>query len=120
MGDTLSAHLISEIVAHLTIRVEYFWDFIDAAALELFLSMDTLIHRPTELFESIELPKHRTSSKFEKMAMDKFEKHQFSLITNLTPKAVVRLLYQAIQEDLLLLQKAASSEFSTFSERLKG
>ena len=119
-GDTLPAHLISEIVAHLTIRAAYLREFMDAGASELVSSIDTLIHRPTELLESIELPRHRAPSKFEKMAIEQFEEHPFSLLTNLTPKAVVRLLYQAIREDFDLLQKAASNEFAAFLERFKG
>ncbi|MGR3507314.1 MAG: DUF4238 domain-containing protein [Paracoccaceae bacterium] len=118
-GETLPAHLISEIVAHLTIRAAYLREFVDAGASELVSSIDTLIHRPTELLESIELPRHRTPSKFEEMAIEQLEKHPCSLLINLTPKAVVRLLYQAIREDFDLLQNTASSEFDAFLERFK-
>lgn len=119
-GATLPAHLISEIAAHLTIRAAYLREVIDAGASELASSIDTLIHRPTELLENVELPKHRVPSKFEKMAIEQFEQHPFSLLTNLTSKAVVRLLYQAIRENFDLLQKATSNEFDAFLERFKG
>ena len=119
-GGTLPAHLISEIVAHLTIRAAYLREFIDSGVSELVTSIDTLIHRPTELLDSIEFPKHCPPSKFEKMALEQFEQHPLSLIINLTPKAVVRLLYQVIREDFDLLQNAASSEFSAFLGRFKG
>ena len=120
VGDTLPAHLISEIVAHLTMRAAYLREFIDAGASELVSSIDTLIHRPTELLENMELPKHRVPSKFEAMAVEQFEQHLLSSLTNVTPKAIVRLLYQAIREDYDLLQTAASEEFAALLERLQG
>ncbi|MFS4581096.1 hypothetical protein [Phaeobacter sp. C3_T13_0] len=119
-GDTLPSHLISEIVAHLTIRAAYLRELIDVGASELVSSIDTLIHRPSELFDGIELPKHRVPSKFEKMAIEQFEQHPINMLTNLTPKAVVRLLYQAIREDFDALQNAASNEFDAFLERFQG
>ena len=120
VGDTPPAHLISEIVAHLTMRAAYLREFIDAGVSELVSSIDTLIHRPTEILESIELPKHCVPSKFEAMAIEQFEQHLLSSLTNVTPRAIVRLLYQAIREDYDLLQKAASKEFSDFLERFQG
>lgn len=119
VGETLHAHLISEIVAHLTIRAAYLREFIDAGASELISSMDTLIHRPTELLEGLELPRHRVPSKFEAMAIQHFEEHLLSSLTNTTPKAIVRLLYQAMREDYDLLQKAASEEFVALMERFQ-
>ena len=120
VGDTLQAHLISEIVAHLTMRAAYLREFIDAGVSELVSSIDTLIHRPTELLEGLELPKHRVPSKFEAMAIEQFEQHLLSSLTSVTPKAIVRLLYQAIREDYDLLQKAASEEFAALLERFQG
>jgi len=120
VGETMPAHLISEIVAHLTMRAAYLREFIDAGASELVSAIDTLIHRPTELLESLELPKHRVPSKFEAMAIEQFEQHLLSSLTTVTPKAIVRLLYQAIREDYDLLQKAASEEFAAFLERFRG
>ncbi len=120
VGETLHAHLISEVVTHLTMRAAYLREFIDAGASELVSSIDTLIHRPTELLEGLELPKHRVPSKFEAMAIQQFEQHLLSSLTNITPKAIVRLLYQAIREDYDLLQKAASEEFAALMERFQG
>lgn len=120
VGETLPAHLISEIVAHLTIRAAYLREFIDAGASELVSSIDTLIHRPTELLDSMELPKHRVPPKFEAMAIEQFEQHLLSSLTNVTPRAIARLLYQAIREDYDLLQKAASEELAAFLERFQG
>lgn len=120
MGKTLPAHQISEIVAHLTMRAAYLREFIEAGASDLVSSIDTLIHRPSEIIECMELPKHRAPSKFEAMAIEQFEKHLLSSLTNVTPKAIVRLLYQAIREDYDLLQKAASKEFAAFLERFQG
>ena len=85
VGDTPPAHLISEIVAHLTMRAAYLREFIDAGVSELVSSIDTLIHRPTEILESIELPKHCVPSKFEAMAIEQFEQHLLSSLTNVTP-----------------------------------
>lgn len=116
----MPAHLISGIVAHLTMRAAYLREFLDAGASELVSAIDTLIHRPTELLESLELPKHRVPSNFESMAIEQFEQHLLSSLTAVTPKAIVRLLYQAIREDYDLLQKAASEEFATFLERFWG
>lgn len=120
VGETLPAHKISEIVAHLTIRAAYLREFIEAGASELISSIDTLIHRPTEILESLELPKHRVPSKFEAMAIEQFEQHLLSSLTDVTPRAIVRLLYQAIREDYDHLQKAASKEFAAFLERFQG
>lgn len=120
VGEALDAHLISEIVAHLTMRSAYLREFIDAGASELVSSIDTLIHRPAELLEGLNLPKHRVPSKFEAMAIQQFEQHLLSSLTNVTPKAIVRLLYQAIREDIDLLQKAASEEFAALMERFQG
>lgn len=119
-GYTLPAHLICEIVAHLTIRAAYLREFIEAGASELVSSIDSLIHRPTEILESMELPKHRVPSKFEAMAIEQFEQHLLRSLTTVTPRAIVRLLYQAIREDFDLLQKAASKEFTAFLERFQG
>jgi len=119
-GEALPAHLISEVVAHLTMRAAYLREFIDAGASELVASIDTLIHRPAELLDAIELPKHRVPSKFENMAIEQFEQHPLSLLSEVTPKAIVRLLYQAIREDFDLLQNAASKEFAAFLERFQG
>tara|TARA_R110002020_G_scaffold459876_1_gene678103 strand:+ start:495 stop:2582 length:2088 start_codon:yes stop_codon:yes gene_type:complete len=119
-GDTLPPHLISEIVAHLTMRAAYLREFIEAGASELVSSINTLIHRPTEILESMELPKHRVPSKFEAMAIEQFEQHLLSSLTTVTPRAIVRLLYQATREDFDLLQKAASREFTAFLERFQG
>lgn len=120
VGETLPAHSISEIVAHLTMRAAYLREFVEAGASELVSSIDTLIHRPTEILESIELPRHRVPSKFEAMAVEQLEQHLLSSLTNVTPKAIVRLLYQAIREDYDLLKKAASKEFAAFLERFQG
>ena len=119
-GDTLPPHLISEIVAHLTMRAAYLREFIEAGASELVSSINTLIHRPTEILESMELPKHSVPSKFEAMAIEQFEQHLLSSLTTVTPRAIVRLLYQATREDFDLLQKAASREFTAFLERFQG
>jgi len=119
VGDTLPAHLISEIVAHLTMRAAYLRECVEVGASELVSSIDTLIHRPTEILESMELPKHCVPSKFEAMAMKQFEQHLLSSLTTVTPRAIVRLLYQAIREDYDLLQKAASKEFAAFLERFQ-
>lgn len=120
VGDDLPAHLISEVIAHLTMRAAYLREFIYAGASELVSSIDTLIHRPTELLNTIELPRHRVPSKFEKMAIEQFEQHPIRLLTNVSSKAIVRLLYQAIREDFDLLQMAASKEFAAFLERFQG
>lgn len=120
IGESLPAHQISEIVAHLTIRAAYLREFIKAGASELVSSIDTLIHRPTEILESMELPKHRVPSKFEAIEIEQFEQHPLSSITNVTPRTIVRLLYQAIREDYDPLQKAASKEFLAFLERFQG
>lgn len=119
-GEALPAHLISEVVAHLTMRAAYLREFIDAGASELVASIDTLIHRPTEFLNTFELPKHRVPSKFEKLAIEQFEQHPLSLLTDVTPKAIVRLLYQAIREDFDSLQNAASKEFTAFLGRFHG
>lgn len=120
IGETLPAHQISEIVAHLTIRAAYLREFIEAGASELVSSIETLIHRPTEILESLELPKHRVPSKFEAIAIEQFEQHLLSSLTNVTPRTIVRLLYQAIREDYDLHQKAASKEFAALLERFQG
>jgi hypothetical protein len=118
--EALPAHQISEVVAHLTMRAAYLREFIDVGASELVASIDTLIHRPTEFLSTIELPRHRVPSEFEKMAIEQFEQHPLSLLTEVTPKAIVRLLYQAIREDFDLLQNAASNEFIAFLQRFQG
>lgn len=119
-GKPLPTNQISEIVAHLTMRAAYLREFIEVGASNLVSSIDTLIHRPAEVLESIELPKHRVPSGFEATAIEQFEQHFLSSLTNITPKAVVRLFYQAIREDYDLLQKAASKEFGAFLERFQG
>lgn len=119
VGEALPAHLISEIVAHLTMRAAYLREFIDAGASKLVSSIDTLIHRPSELLEGLELPKHRAPSRFEAMAIEQLEQHLLSSLTNVTPTAIVRLLYQAIREDYDLLQKVASEEFAALVERFQ-
>ncbi len=119
-GNILPAHLISEIVAHLTIRSAYLREFIDEGASELVSSIDTLIHGPTELLRNMELPKHRVPSKFEVIAIEQLEQRLLSSLTNVTPKAIVRLLYQAAREDIDFLQKAASMEFADLLKRFEG
>ncbi|MFC7703788.1 DUF4238 domain-containing protein [Plastorhodobacter daqingensis] len=120
IGELLPAHQISEIVAHLTIRAAYLREFIEAGASELVLSIDALIHRPTEILESLELPKHRVPSRFEAMAIEQLEQYLISSPTSVTPRAIARLLYHAIREDCDLLQKAASKEFAALLERFQG
>lgn len=113
-GEGVPPHPISEIIAHLSLRAAYLREFIDLGAVELVSSIDTLIHDPKEILKGIELPRHRVPYKFEALAIEQLEEHMLSVLTNLTSKAVVRLLYHAIREDIDLVQHRASDEFSTF------
>ena len=47
------------------------------------------------MLESMELPKLRIPLKFEAMAVEQFEQDLLSSLTNVTPNAIVRLLYQS-------------------------
>ena len=45
--------------------------------------------------ESMELPKFRIPLRFESMAVEQFEQDLLSSLTDVTPNAIVRLLYQS-------------------------
>ena len=118
-GDILPAHLIGEIIVHLTMRVPYLGEFINAGTSEFVSSVNNLIHRPTEILESIEFPKQRVPLEIERIALKQLEQQPFYLLTNVTPKAIVRQLYQMIREDPDLLRQPALSEFSALLKLLE-
>ncbi len=102
----------SEVVAHLTMRAAYLRELIGVGASEMASAIDTLINNPTELLDGIRLLKHRVPSEFAAMATEEFEKRGFHLLTNISTKAIVRLLYFGIREDFDLLHANAIEQFA--------
>jgi hypothetical protein len=102
----------SEVVAHLTMRTAYLRELIGVGASEMASAIDTLINNPTELLDGIRLLKHRAPSKFAAMATEEFQKRGIHLLTNISTKAIVRLLYFGIREDFDLLHANAIEQFA--------
>ncbi|MEP4617717.1 MAG: hypothetical protein ABJP90_10880 [Paracoccaceae bacterium] len=62
--------------------------------------------------DGIRLIKHRVPSEFATMATREFEKRGLHLLTNISTKAIVRLMYFGIREDFDLLHANAIEQFA--------
>lgn len=111
----LDPRVIGEVVAHLSMRAAYFRELVELGALEMSAAIDTLIHNPADLLSGMKLLRHRVPSKFEALATEQLEKHGLHLLTNISTKAIVRLLYHAAREDFDILHAKAIDQFSTWT-----
>jgi hypothetical protein len=102
----------SEVIAHLTMRAAYLRELIGVGASEMVSAIDTLINNPAELLEGIRLLKHRVPSEFVTIATRELEKRGLHLMTNVSTKAIVRLLYFAVREEFDLLHANAVEQFA--------
>lgn len=103
---------VGEVVAHLTMRAAYLRELVGMGASEMAKAIDTLINNPAELLEGVKLLKHRVPREFAALATEQFEKRGLHLQTNISTKAIVRLLYHAVREDFDIMHANAIEQFS--------
>lgn len=121
-GETIPAHLISEIAAHLMIRAKYVREVTNLLLSETITSIGELTNPSDAVYRGLEINQHCVPFELEDVLIKNFKTHHIVQSINISPKTLARLIYSRFRENRYILKdiiKQATDPIVTTLQRDK-